>query len=48
MPEDENFAAMYKRLIRFCLTPDPRRSRAALAAVLNALSAPDRSALRKK
>ncbi len=41
MPEDEEFAALYKRLIQANLTPDPRRGQAALAAVLRSLSAPD-------
>jgi hypothetical protein len=41
MPGGNDFASLYKRLIDANLTPDPERSKAALAAVMVLLSARD-------
>jgi hypothetical protein len=38
MPEDAEFGARYKKLLDKHVAPDPRRSAAALAAVLRNLS----------
>jgi len=38
MPEDAEFGALYKKLLDKHVAPDPRRSSAALAAVLRNLS----------